>query len=64
MDRKRYQFSLDSPFVLTTACAVLMSLVKTFPKRISGNRPYVGCVLCCSSWEAPLFKRTTTFPQE
>ena len=30
MDRMRFQFSLYSLFVLTTACAVLLSLVKTF----------------------------------
>ena len=31
VDRTRYQFSLYSLLVLTTACAVLLSLVKTFP---------------------------------
>ena len=31
MDRTRYQFSLFSLLVLTTVCAVLMSLAKTFP---------------------------------
>ena len=32
MDRKRYQFSLASLLLLTTACAVLLSLAKTFPE--------------------------------
>jgi hypothetical protein len=32
MDRRRYQFSLGSLLVLTTVCAVLLSLVKTFPR--------------------------------
>jgi hypothetical protein len=32
MDRTRYQFSLFSLLVLTTACAVMCSLVKTFPR--------------------------------
>ena len=31
MGEKPYQFSLFSLFTLTTACAVLLSLVKTFP---------------------------------
>jgi len=36
MDRKRFQFSLSSLLVLTTACAVLLSLVKTFPNAAAG----------------------------
>lgn len=31
MDRKPFQYSLSGLFILTTACAVLMSIVKTFP---------------------------------
>jgi len=31
MDKRPFQYSLYSLLVLTTACAVLMSLVKTFP---------------------------------
>ena len=31
MGEKPFQYSLFSLFVLTTACAVLLSLVKTFP---------------------------------
>ena len=30
-DRTRFQFSLQSLFILTTACAVLLSFAKTFP---------------------------------
>ena len=36
MDRKRFQFSLGSLLVLTTAWAVLLSLVKTFPRASAG----------------------------
>ena len=32
MGGKPYQFSLFSLLTLTTACAVLLSLVKTFPR--------------------------------
>jgi hypothetical protein len=31
MDKRPFQFSLGSLLLLTTACAVLMSLAKTFP---------------------------------
>ncbi len=32
MDRRPFQYSLASLLLLTTACAVLMSLAKTFPR--------------------------------
>ncbi len=41
MDRKPFQYSLSGLFILTTACAVLLSFAKTFPNAA------VRCLILC-----------------
>ena len=45
MDRTRFQFSLFSLLALMTACAVLLSLVKTFPNASARCLIYCGPAL-------------------
>jgi len=48
MDRKRFQFSLFSLLAFTTACSVVLSLVKTFPNE-AARAPQV-CMMLAWPW--------------
>jgi len=48
MDRKRFQFSLFGLLAFTTACSVLLSLVKTFPNEAA--RAPKSCIVFAWPW--------------